>query len=203
MLEGVTMLQEGFAPALIENLGRQAGMPKGALQLADELGLDMALKYEQQAAEHYGSKYIQHPAVPVLKKMIDELRRTGKSRGGGFYENMGEDAQIWQELTGHFPTTQQDFSVEELKTRFLFAQVIEAGWCLQEKVIQSVPEANLGSIYGWGFPAYRGGVIQYIFDYGKEAFLEKCKNLEAAHSQRFRVPKYLKKLEAPAPLATV
>jgi len=203
ILEGVTMLQEGFAPALIENLGRQAGMPKGALQLADELGLDMALKYEQQAAEHYGSKYVQHPAVPVLKKMIDELRRTGKSRGGGFYENSGEDAQIWPELTEHFPSAQQDFSVEELKIRFLFAQVIEAGWCLQEKVIQSVPEANLGSIYGWGFPAYRGGVIQYIFDYGKTAFLEKSKALEAAHSQRFRVPSYLKKLEAPAPLATV
>jgi len=202
ILEGVTMLQEGLAPALIENLGRQAGMPKGALELADEIGLDMILKYEQQAAEHYGSKYIQHPAVPVLKKMIDDLRRTGKSRSGGFYENAEDNMRIWSELTEHFPTTASDYSTEELKIRFLFAQVIEAGWCLQEKVIQSIPEANLGSIYGWGFPAYRGGVIQYIFDYGKEAFLEKCKALEKAHSQRFRAPRFLRKLEVEVPISS-
>lgn len=199
ILEGITMLQEGYAPALIENLGRQAGMPKGALALADDIGLDMVLKYERQAAEHYGSRYTQHPAVDVLTTLINDLHRTSQSKGGGFYEYTADGSKyIWPELTEHFPTTtitNTEDARSEIMARFLFAQVIEAGWCLQENVIQSIPEANLGSIYGWGFPAYKGGVIQYIFDYGKAAFLEKCEQLQQAHGHRFSVPKYLKNLE--------
>ena len=78
--------------------------------------------------------------------------------------------------------------------RLLFAQVIEAVWCMQEKVIQSVPAANLGSVYGWGFPAFRGGVIQFVNDYGLEAFTKQCKKYQKAYGPRFRVPKILPSL---------
>ena len=74
----------------------------------------------------------------------------------------------------------------------MFAQVIEAVWCLQENIIQSVPEANLGSVYGWGFPSFKGGVLQYIDDYGVKEFVEKCELFEKAHGPRFKVPKLLK-----------
>ncbi|MFK7937080.1 MAG: 3-hydroxyacyl-CoA dehydrogenase NAD-binding domain-containing protein [Saprospiraceae bacterium] len=192
VLEGITMLQEGYTPALIENLGRHIGMPKGALEIADDLTLPLILKYERQAAEHYGKSYLQHPAVKVLDKMLDELGRTGRTRDGGFYEQVDEQKQLWEDLTKHFPITQTDYDIENIKERLLFAQVIEAGWCLQEKIIKTDAEANLGSVFGWGFPAFHGGVIQFIHSYGKDHFIAKCAELEAAHGPRFQVPKYLR-----------
>lgn len=195
ILEGITMLEEGYAPALIENLGRQAGMPSGALALADHLGLNMILKYEQQAAENYGAKYIQHPAVSVISKMLKELDRPGGQKKAGFYDYQeGNIPRLWIELAEHFPVTKTDFHKEELIERFLFAQVIEAVWCMQEGVIQSVPAANLGSIYGWGFPSYKGGVMQYVHDYGMEQFVERCKKYEKQFGQRFKAPPLLKKM---------
>ncbi len=195
ILEGITLLQEGYPPALIENLGRQAGMPQGALALADDLGLNLVLGYEQQAAKHYGPKYVQHPAVSVLDKML-ELNRNGRKRLAGFYEYRSEQerSELWSELTGHFPPTVTDYNRQEITERFLFAQVLEAVWCMQEGVIHSVAAANLGSIYGWGFPAFKGGVIQYVNDYGPEGFIAKCRHYRARYGQRFRVPRTLKSI---------
>ncbi|PHN05039.1 3-hydroxyacyl-CoA dehydrogenase NAD-binding domain-containing protein [Flavilitoribacter nigricans] len=195
ILEGITMLQEGYPPALIENLGQKAGMPKGALALADDLGLELVLKYENQAAVHYGNKYIQHPAVAVLHKMLKELERPGRQKRAGFFAyHEGAERTIWPELTEHFPPADQEYDHEAIKERLLFAQVIEAVWCMQEKVIRSVPAANLGSVYGWGFPAFRGGVIQFVNDYGLDAFMAKCKAYEQTYGPRFKVPSFLRKL---------
>ncbi len=193
ILEGLIMLKEGYAPALIENLGLQAGMPKGSLAFADDLSLKMILSYENQAATNYGPKYIQHPAVDVLHKMIEEIGRQGKSHKAGFYDyKAGENRRLWDGLKEYFPASKTDYDRAEIIERFMFAQVIEAVWCLQEKIIQSVPEANLGSVYGWGFPSFKGGVLQYINDYGVAAFVERCKLFEKAHGPRFKVPKLLK-----------
>ena len=94
ILEGITLLQEGYPPALIENLGLQAGMPKGALAFADDLSLKMVLKYENQAAAHYGSQYEPHPAVSTLTKMVGELDRSGKFKQAGFYEYDGDNGPV-------------------------------------------------------------------------------------------------------------
>ncbi|MEM1324856.1 MAG: 3-hydroxyacyl-CoA dehydrogenase NAD-binding domain-containing protein [Bacteroidota bacterium] len=196
-LESITLLAEGYPPALIENLGLQAGMPKGGLSLADNVGLPIILNYEDQAHQHYGSKYIQHPAVPLLKKMVEELDRKGRSNSKGFFE-YGEEGskRLWNGLEEHFPLEMNDFSRQEIIERLLFAQVIEAGWCLQEAVVKSDAAANLGSIHGWGFPATKGGVVQYIFDYGKEAFIARCQEFQERFGQRFSVPKYLKSIKS-------
>lgn len=192
ILEGITMLQEGYLPALIENLGLQSGMPQGSLALADELSFDLVLRYEQQAADHYGSKYIQHPAVVVLKIMVDELKRIGNKKNGGFYEQNNENKKLWPGLNDHFDFNKITYDREEIMERFLFAQILEAVWCLHEGVINSEQEANLGSVLGWGFPSFKGGVIQYIKNYGKSNFIKRCNELKAAHGQRFSVPGWLK-----------
>lgn len=192
ILEGLIMLEEGYAPELIENLGIQAGMPKGALAFADDLSMKMILSYENQAATNYGPKYIQHPAVDVLHKMIDEIGRHGRSQKAGFYDYKSEEnRRLWPGLKDHFPTLKTNYDRGEIIERFMFAQVIEAVWCLQERIIQSVPEANLGSVYGWGFPSFKGGVLQYINDYGLKEFVERCMLFEKAHGPRFKVPKLL------------
>ncbi len=197
ILEGITMLAEGLSPALIENVGRQLGMPYGALALADSMGLNMVLRYENQAAEHYGAKYIQHPAVSVLRTMLEELQRPGQQKRAGFYDYTGDTAQqLWPGLADAFPQKKGAPKLSELAERFMFTQVLEAVWCMQEQVIHSVAAANLGSIYGWGFPAFKGGVIQYIHDYGAEAFVARCGELKAKYGQRFSVPSQLKEIIA-------
>ncbi len=193
ILEGITMLQEGIPASVIENLGRKAGMPVGPLQLADERSLELVWRYEKQAAEHYGKKYVQHPAVVILKTMIEDLVRKGRASGRGFYDWKGSEAKIWEGLNEHFPSDPAAHPYQQIIERLLFAQIIEAVWCLQEKVINSVEEANIGSIFGWGFPDFKGGVIQYIDSYGFENFQAKCSELEAVHGQRFRAPSWLRK----------
>jgi len=194
ILEGITMLQEGHIPALIEQISKQSGMRMGALALADELSLPITLKYERQAAEHYGNKYIEHPATVVLNQMIEELDRKGKSKRAGFYnyDEAKNATGLWENLTEHFPTKIAQYTKQEISERLLFVQVIEAVWCLQEGIIKTVAEANLGSIYGWGFPAFRGGAIQYINDYGMKEFVERCAYYEQVHGPRFKVPKLLR-----------
>jgi len=194
ILEGITLLQEGYAPALIENLSLQAGMPKGALALADNLSLNIVLRYENQAAEIYGSKYIRHPAVDVLVKMIKDFNRPGKKLRAGFYEYQNDSRQLWKELDNHFPSHSNSIAKEEIIERLLFVQVIEAFWCLQEGIIKTEEEGNLGSIFGWGFPAFKGGVYQFVTDYGVEDFIKKCEILEEKLGPRFQVPKRLRKM---------
>ena len=190
ILEGIAMLQDGFPAAFIENLGMQSGMKSGPLAWADDLSLDLIVEYEQQAAELYGQKYIIHPAAATLDKMVDEGRH-GRDVKAGFYEYTREgDRQLWAELNNGLQTPQYDRT--EVIERLLFVQILEALWCLQEGVVRSVPEANLGSIYGWGFPSVKGGVLQFVNDYGLKAFVEKCKLYENRLGQRFKVPKILR-----------
>ncbi len=194
ILEAITLLQEGFSPALIENLSIQVGLPKSGLALADDLSLPLILEFEHQAAEHYGDRYLEHPAVNVIEKMIN-LQREGRIHKAGFYEYpLQADRQLWQGLTNIYTTdANKHYNAKEVVERLLFAQAIEAIWCLQEGVVSSVAEANLGSVYGFGFPAYYGGIIQYVYSYGIQAFIEKSSIFEAEHGPRFKVPKWLKK----------
>ena len=190
ILEGVAMLQEGFPPALIENLGVQSGMRIGPLAWADDFSLDLILEYERQAAELYGPKYVRHAAVTTLEKLINE-GRNGRDVKAGFYEyDRDGNRLLWTGLNQNAPTPQYD--PVEVRERLLFVQVLEALWCLQEGVITSVAEANLGSIYGWGFPSVRGGVLHFVNDYGVKQFVEKCKIYEKLHGQRFKAPKILR-----------
>ncbi len=189
ILEGIAMLQEGFPPAFIENLGVQTGMKIGPLAWADDLSLDLILEYEHQASELYGPKYVRHPATALLEKLVNEGRH-GRDVRAGFYEYTREgDRQLW---SGLHKNPLPKYDPTEVRERLLFVQILEAIWCMQEGVIKSVSEANLGSIYGWGFPSARGGVLQYVNDYGAQVFVEKCQIYEKLHGRRFKVPKILR-----------
>ena len=193
ILEGITMLQEGYEAALIENLGRQSGMRMGPLELADELSLSLVLKYENQAAIHYGEKYLQHPAVMVLQILIEEKQRKGAKAKAGFYDyDENGDKKLWTGLKELFTNTPTTLSHQDIKDRLLFVQVLEAVWCLQEGVIKNIPEANLGSVFGWGFPAEKGGALQFVNDYGVQQFVLDSNRLKSEHGPRFTVPKLLR-----------
>ena len=113
--------------------------------MADSLSLHIAQSHENQAADHYGAKYNQHPAVRVLNFMLNEAKRPGRNKGAGFYSYPDSGPRrLWNGLAEAFPHKPLEISHSEIKDRLLFAQVIEAAWCLQEKVILSTAAANLG-----------------------------------------------------------
>ncbi len=185
--EGAKMLAEGIDPQLIESAGKLAGMPVGPLAVSDEVSLELAYKVMQQSREDLGARYREPVSWPVVQHFVEDLRRLGRKSGAGFYDYPeGGKKVLWSGLASEYPRLAQQPGIEELKTRLLYIQALETARCFEEGVLRSVHEADLGSILGWGFPAYTGGTLSYIDTIGPEKFVAECKRLARAYGERFR-----------------
>jgi 3-hydroxyacyl-CoA dehydrogenase / enoyl-CoA hydratase / 3-hydroxybutyryl-CoA epimerase len=189
--EGGAMLEEGVLPAVIENAAKAVGMPVGPLALLDELTFDLPLKIVEQAIEQEGSKYIVPAGVSAMKKMKAQ-GRSGRKTGGGFYDYPAEGGKkLWSGLADIFPVS-DDYDVEELKQRFLYAQAVETARCREENVIETSVDGDLGAVYGWGFPAWTGGTLSYIDTVGIEKFVTECDRLAQKFGPRFAPSSWLR-----------
>ncbi len=193
--EGVGMLLEGIPAASIEQASNQAGYPAPVLQLSDELNLKLARKIRdatKAAIEADGGTFEDRASFQVVDKMLD-AGRAGKLEGAGYYEyEDGKRAGLWKGLKQMFPETDDPASIalKDLEERMLFIEAIETVKCLDEGVIESVADANIGSIFGIGFPGWTGGVLQYINGYegGVAGFLARSRELAASYGERFEPP---------------
>jgi 3-hydroxyacyl-CoA dehydrogenase / enoyl-CoA hydratase / 3-hydroxybutyryl-CoA epimerase len=192
LLEGLALLSEGQKPAYVRNCALQAGMEEGPFVLADQLSLSFILELERKTETIQGENYTRHPAIAVLEKMVLELKRQGKYQKGGFYEyGVDDEKHFWSGLAEHFPTDVVQYNTQTIKDRIIFVQCIEAAKCLEENIVNNAADANLGSIYGWGFPAFEGGVLQYINTCGFDYFKRRAAELEIQFGNRFTLPKIL------------
>ncbi|MEU3273328.1 3-hydroxyacyl-CoA dehydrogenase NAD-binding domain-containing protein [Saccharomonospora sp. NPDC006951] len=196
--EAVAAVGEGVEPASIEQAGSQAGYPAPPLQLMDELTLTLPRKIRQEtraAVEAAGGTWTAHPAEGVIDRMIDEFDRKGRSGGAGFYEydENGKRAGIWPGLREAFDSGSATVPFEDLKERMLFAEALETVKCFDEGVLTSVEDANIGSIFGIGFPPWTGGVIQYINQYegGLSGFVARARELAQRYGAHFEPPQSL------------
>lgn len=192
--EGMAMLAEGVAPALIENAGRLAGMPLGPLEVADAVSLELIYNVSLQTEADLGDDYLAPPGAPVLKKMVKELGRAGKKTGKGFFDYpTGAPKQLWFGLSNQFPRNpaSEHPDVELLKKRLLYIQAIDATRCLEEKVVTTAVAADIGSVMGWGFAPYTGGVLSMIDTIGVRTFVTECDVLVKKFGKRFSPPKLL------------
>ncbi len=188
IMEAMAMLAEGQNANTIEQAGLQAGMPVAPLALTDELTLSLALDLEKQAATDLADAYIAHPAVAILQEMVTKLDRTGKAKGAGFYSYPeGEKKQLWADLHTHF-ALQTQLDITTMKDRLLFIQCLETVRCLAEGIVETVADANIGSIFGWGFAPFQGGTLQYINAYGLSNFVTRCEVLADLFGSRFAPP---------------
>ncbi|MBK1785782.1 3-hydroxyacyl-CoA dehydrogenase NAD-binding domain-containing protein [Prauserella cavernicola] len=196
--EAVAAVGEGVEPASIEQAGSQAGYPAPPLQLMDELTLTLPRKIRQEtraAVEAAGGTWAEHPSEGVIDRMLDEFDRKGRSSGAGFYE-YGEDGKrtrIWPGLREAFDSGSATIPFEDLKERMLFAEALETVKCFDEGVLTSVQDANIGSIFGIGFPPWTGGVIQYINQYpgGLKGFVARSRELAQRYGAHFEPPQSL------------
>lgn len=197
--EGIAMLAEGINPALIDNAGKMAGMPVGPLALADEVSLDLIYKITNQTKTDLGDKYIASPSEPVVAKMVEELGRVGKREGKGFYDHPeGGKKHLWTALSDHFPMLPEDQqpSVDEVIKRLMFIQSVETARCMEENVVMTPEDADVGSILGWGFSPAKGGAISQIHTVGVDNFVNECDRLAQSYGARFTPPKLLRDMAA-------
>ena len=199
--EALAMLGEGVPAASIEQAGSQAGYPAPPLQLSDELNLELMQKIAtatRQGVEEAGGTYEPHPAEAVVNTMI-EIGRPSRLKGAGFYEYVdGKRVGLWEGLADTFKSAHTnnpaDVPLQDMIDRMLFAEALETQKCLDEGVLTSTADANIGSIMGIGFPPYTGGSAQFIVGYqgaggiGKDAFVARAKELAAKYGERFTPP---------------
>ncbi|WP_029387154.1 3-hydroxyacyl-CoA dehydrogenase NAD-binding domain-containing protein [Streptomyces leeuwenhoekii] len=192
--EAVAMLGEGLHPASIEQAGSQAGYPAPPLQLMDELTLTLPRRIREEtkaAVLAEGGQWHTHGSEPVVDRMIDEFGRGGRSSGAGFYTYTdGRRTGLWPGLYEHFTVAGREIPFEDMKERMLFAEALDTVRCLDEGVLRSVADANVGSILGIGFPAWTGGVLQYINGYpgGLPGFVARAGELAGRYGRRFQPP---------------
>ncbi|WP_329563023.1 3-hydroxyacyl-CoA dehydrogenase NAD-binding domain-containing protein [Kitasatospora sp. NBC_01266] len=200
--EGVAMVGEGVEPASVEQAAAQAGYPAKVLSLLDELTLTLPRKIRgeaRRAVEESGGEWQPHPADTVMDRMVEEFDRPGRSGGAGFYDYDadGRRGALWPGLREHFGRAGGvEIPFEDMKERMLFAEALDSVRCLEEGVLTSVADANVGSILGIGFPAWTGGVLQYINGYpgGAAGFAARARELAAAYGERFTPPALLEQL---------
>ena len=200
--EGLALLSEGWNPSSIEQAALQNGSPVGPLAVSDEVSIELAHEVREQTKRDLtaeGKPIPESPGEAVIERMI-ALGRKGKAKGAGFYEYPagGGKKHLWQGLYENFvkPERLRPTAAElaEMQDRLLYITSIESARCLEEGVLRSVADANIGSIMGIGAPPWTGGVLQYINYVGARAFVARAKELARTHGARFEPPKLLVQL---------
>jgi len=197
--EGLAMLQEGYAPALIDNIGRMTGMPRGPLEMHDDVALDLSVKVAKQTAIDLGDKYVPLQGAEIVRTMVEDMGRYGRKNGKGFYDYDTKPKTLWKGLSDLAPVTINDSTpelVEDQKRRLLYRQAVEVAKCWEEGVIDDPREADVGAILAWGFAPWTGGPITYIDQIGLKAFVEQADKYAAQYGDRFQVPQLLRDMAA-------
>ena len=193
--EGIAMLGEGVAAPMIETEARKAGMPVGPLAVSDEVSLSLMSHIRQQTVKDLqaeGKAVPTHPATAAIDLWVNEYKRMGKAAGGGFYEYpAGGQKHLWPELKSRFEQPGQQISPQDIRDRLLFIQAIETVRCVEEGVLMSTADANVGSIFGIGFAAWSGGALQFINQYGLNDFIARARYLAEQYGDRFTPPALL------------
>jgi len=196
--EAMAMVQEGIKPALIENAAKHLGLPVGPLALVDETSLELGYMLMQSTKKELGDEYQPSGNEGLLELMVVELGRKGRKSGGGFYDypSDGTPKRLWPGLEEHFPLKDDQPNEDEVKDRLLYAQLIPAAHCLADDIVFDPQSADLGAIFGWGFPPYTGGPMSYIDTIGVDAFVNTADNLAQRYGERFHPPQKFRDMAA-------
>jgi len=211
--EGLEMLIEGIAPAIIDNVGRMTGMPRGPLELLDDVAIDLV---DRVARQRRNDLNLPEPVAGDTDKFLIDMvgqERWGRKNGKGVYDYpQGGAKSLWSGLAEMYPVKIARSSpelVEHLKQRLLYRQAVESARCMDENVVTAARDADVGAILGWGFAPWTGGPISLIDSVGVAEFTAACEALAAQYGERFAPPALLKTMAekgerfypAPKPLA--
>jgi 3-hydroxyacyl-CoA dehydrogenase/enoyl-CoA hydratase/3-hydroxybutyryl-CoA epimerase len=193
--EGFALLAEGIAPAIIDNVGRMTGMPRGPLELSDDVALDLLDKVSKQSAADLGETYVPLERDTLVDVLVHQLGRLGRKNGKGIYDYPeGRGKSLWPGLTEIAPVkvaTSDVALIALIRDRLLYRQTIEAVRCVEEGIIVDPRHADVGAILAWGFPAWTGGPLSYVDGIGAAAFIARSRELASLYGPRFAPPQLL------------
>lgn len=192
MDEGARLLVEGLDPILIDAMGKQVGMPVGPLTIQDEVSQELSKRAAETHREMgvFGSLGDNSVNAQVCETLVNDHGRGGRHHGGGYYEYCKDGSkQVWPKLYDMYHKAGVKMPENDIKDRILFRQVIESLKCLQEGVLSSVADGNVGSLLGIGAPTWTGGFIQFVNTYGLKKFIIRCDELTEQYGDRFKAPK--------------
>jgi len=193
VMEGAAMVGEGIPAAVVEQAGIQTGMPVGPLAVLDETALSLSVHVLDQTRADLraeGGTYIASAGELLVERMVKEFDRNGRAAGAGFYEypqEKGAKKYLWPELKNLFERPGIRWDMQDLKDRLLYRQAVETARCLSENVLTTVHDANIGSIFGIGFPGWTGGAMQFIYGTGIDAFCARAAELADKYGLGFAV----------------
>jgi 3-hydroxyacyl-CoA dehydrogenase/enoyl-CoA hydratase/3-hydroxybutyryl-CoA epimerase len=199
--EGLTLLAEGIAPAIIDNVGRMTSMPRGPLELADDVALDLIWTVGKQTAADLGEDYPARPDQRMIHALVVDHGRHGRKNGKGIYDYEGDRGAktLWPGLSTLAPVrvARADSAlISEIRDRLLYRQALEAARCLEEGVVADPRQADVGALLGWGFASWTGGPLSFIDMVGTANFVARADELAAKHGGRFAPPRTLREMAA-------
>ncbi len=193
--EGFALLKEGVNPALIENCGKQIGMPIGPLTVADEVSLDLVYHVAKQTVEDTGN-IAAKASFEIADRFVNKLSRPGRKAKKGIYEYPeGAKKFLWPQLREIFPSRAQELPAETVKSRLLYAQLLEAARAMEEGVLLTPEDGDIGSIFGWGFCPQTGGIFSCMDSLGLTKVIADCEALQKEFGDSFLVPQILYKMQ--------
>jgi 3-hydroxyacyl-CoA dehydrogenase/enoyl-CoA hydratase/3-hydroxybutyryl-CoA epimerase len=192
--EGSFMVEEGVPAAMVENVAKAEGMAVGPLAVIDEVTLTLGLHvYESDPTPNKPS--FQERSYKMQKDLVNNHDRKGKKWGAGFYDYPnGMPKKLWPGLAEKYGSNLDYLDKETVGKRIMHRQAIEAFRCLEEGVLKSVVDGDLGSVLGWGFPIFTGGALSYIDFVGMQKFVAECDDFANRFGERFSVPSGLRAL---------
>ncbi|MGR3466953.1 MAG: 3-hydroxyacyl-CoA dehydrogenase NAD-binding domain-containing protein [Shimia sp.] len=193
--EGIRMVKEGVAPALIENAARMVGMPLGPLQLVDETSIDLGVKIAKATKAAMGDAYPDEEVDEVIFWMYDQGRLGRKSNAGFYdYDEKGKRQGLWSGLGDTYPVAEEQPDLIEVQHRLLMIQSLEAVRAIEEDVLMDIREGDVGAILAWGFAPWSGGPLSWLDMIGADYAVARTEELTAAHGPRFETPALLRDL---------
>ncbi|TVP73903.1 MAG: 3-hydroxyacyl-CoA dehydrogenase [Rhodobacteraceae bacterium] len=191
--EGMRMVREGVAPALVENAAKLMGMPLGPLQLVDETSLDLGAKIAKATRAAMGDRYADGDVDEIVFWMVEQGRLGRKAKAGFYsYDDAGKRLGLWDGIAAQFPPASEQPDLITVQHRLMFAQALEAVRALEEGVLTDIREGDVGAILGWGFAPWSGGPFSWLDMLGAHFALSVCDDLEARFGPRFRAPALLR-----------
>ncbi len=195
--ESLAMVTEGVNPALIENAAKMAGIPVGPLTVSDEIGLDTAYHASQQRKKDEGDAFKPTPTFGLVEKLVGELGRHGRKNGKGFFAYAEDGSKkLWPGLAELFPPLAEQPTVDEVKARMLYAQLVDAAKAMAEGVLIDPADGDVGAILGVGFPAYLGGPFSMMDTIGIDKVVAECDRLAARYGAQYAAPQLLRDMAA-------
>ena len=187
--EAMLMVAQGVKPALIENAAIAMGMPIGPLAVVDETTLQLGYDIMTATKQEMGDAYVSGGTDDLMDIMVNKIDRRGRRFGGGFYEYSEDGSKkLWPGLSEHFPLTEDQPTVEEVKQRLMYIQLIATAQCYDEGVVSDPQSADLGAIFGWGFAPWTGGPMSHIDTIGVDNFVRIADQLAQEYGERFKPP---------------